>query len=317
MNKIKILPQVTVYRDILSENDIEFLLNQIYKSQNEIENVEKTIPEESSYNDFHGVQPKDRNDGTLIQTWTPWYTFGLRSIWSTPSITTKDKEHVDGYEMIKKALAIAHEDYIGSLNGDQYWTYDIKEWDILASENEDASSMQLSTFEILQHRLNLESDYTIAVHTDWHDQRKEEPGPKQILTYTIYLNDDYEGGEIDFVDEKNEHMVVYKPKRGDITVFPSGRPYWHGARAVKSDPNKIFIRTFAMHRSAGTKEWNLGAKRYGLKQWLEIQDEKIKKYIDQGNVGRQVVFYGDQPNISSNTVPIYIKDSEYLDGRKI
>lgn len=317
MNKIKIMPQVTVYKDMLSESQIDFLMKEILESQKEIQEIEKTAPEMSAYFDLHGTQPKDREDQTLIYTWTPWYTFGLRSIWSDPRDSRNKKEHVEGYNIIKNIIADVHDDYMNDYKENGRWTYDISDWDIMAPENEDHTNMPLSTFEILQHRLNKEEDYTIGVHTDWHDHRKDEPGPKQILTYTIYLNDEYEGGEIDFVDEETDHVIAYKPKKGDVTVFPSGKPYWHGARAVKSDPSKIFIRTFAIYRSPGSKEWNNGIKVNGVTQWVAMQNEIIKDYIDKGNVGRQLVFPGQEPKEDANLVPLYVKKETYIDGRTI
>ena len=318
MNKINIMPQVTVYRDILSENDINLLLNQIYESQKDIVDLEKTKPEESVYRDYHGPQPELRNDNSLIYTWTPWYTFGLRSIWSDPYDMKKNKkEHIKGFSLIRNAIKTVHFDYLNDWKDNGKWTYEITDWDIVAPDREDASNMSLSTFEILQHKLNLEEDYTIAVHTDWHNHREEEPGPKQIITYTIYLNDDYEGGEIDFVDEENKKVFVYKPKKGDITVFPSGRPFWHGARSVKSQPNKIFIRSFSIFRSPGSKDWIYGVRTNGLAKWIEMQNEKIKNVVEDGEVGRQLVYKGQEPNKLKRVIPIFVESEEYIDGRKI
>jgi len=317
MNKIKIMPQVTVYKDLFSEEELNFLMKEIKESQKEIKSLDPTSPEKSAYFDFHGYQPEDRKDQTLIYTWTPWYTYGLRSIWSDPRDSRNKKEHVDGYNLIKNAIGVAHKDYINDYKDDGVWTYDIKNWDIFVPEEEDYSNMAVSTFEILQHKLNKEKDYTIGVHTDWHDHRRDEPGPKQILTYTVYLNDDYEGGEIDFVDEEEKNVIVYKPKRGDITVFPSGRPYWHGARSVKSDPNKIFIRTFSIYRYPGSKEWLDGLKSHGVTRWIDMQNEIIKNYIDEGNVGRQLVLPGNEANESENLIPIYVNKEIYIDGRSL
>lgn len=317
MNKIKIMPQVTVYKDMLSEEQIDFLMNQITESQKEIKDIETTPPETSAYFDLHGPQPEDRQDQTLIYTWTPWYTFGLRSIWSDPRDTRNKKEHVEGFNLIKNTIAAVHEDYVNDYKDSGRWTYDISNWDILAPENEDHSNMPLSTFEILQHRINTEEEYTIGVHTDWHDHRKDEPGPKQIFTYTIYLTDDYEGGEIDFVDEAEKHIIVYKPKKGDVTVFPAGKPFWHGARAVKSEPSKVFIRTFSIYRHPGSKEWNMGVKVNGATKWMGMQNEIYKKYIDDGNVGRQIVYPGNVPQEDANLVPLYVTKETYIDGRTI
>lgn len=318
MNKINIMPQVTVYRDVLSEKDIQLLLKEIYESQDQIIDAHKTTPEESAYLDHHGLQPQKRNDNTLIYTWTPWYTFGIRSVWSDPHDVRKSKkEHVDGFMLIKNAIKKVHDDYLNDWKDNGKWTYKINDWDIDAEEKPDASNMILSTFELLQHKLNLEEDYNIQVHTDWHNHRSEEPGPKQIITYTIYLNDDYEGGEVDFVDEENKKVFVYKPKRGDITVFPSGRPFWHGARSVKSDPNKIFIRTFSIFRYPGSQEWVYGASSHGIAKWMDMENEKIKAIIDGGEVGRQLVYKGEEMNLSKVVLPIYVDSEVYIDGRNI
>jgi hypothetical protein len=317
MDKLTIMPQVTVYRNLIPDEDLDFLVEQIRDSQKDYVEMDKTDPALSTYFDFHGPQPQERQDGTLISTWTPWYTYGLRSIWGSPESLEDKPEHVRGHKIILDAISKSHFDYIEDWKDNGRWTYDIQRWDPFSGEDEEANNMALSTLEILQHRLNLEEDYTIGVHTDWHDHRKDEPGPKQILTYTVYLNDDYEGGEIDFVDEENDHLIVYKPKRGDVTVFPAGKPYWHGARAVKSDPNKIFIRTFSVYRNPVSAEWIRGLKLYGVQPWIKIQNDKVKEYADTGNVGRQIVLEGGSPSLDTNLLPLYIKKETYIDGRTL
>lgn len=55
-------------------------------------------------------------------------------------------------------------------------------------------------------------------HVDLNDKNK-------YLQYTVvvYLNDDYEGGELFFPN----HNVKVKPKAGSIAMYPSGDPYVH------------------------------------------------------------------------------------------
>ena len=57
-------------------------------------------------------------------------------------------------------------------------------------------------------------------HVDWNDFNSD-------ITYTIvvYLNDDYEGGELYFV--RPEIDIKIKPKAGSIVMFPSVEPYLH------------------------------------------------------------------------------------------
>ena len=57
-------------------------------------------------------------------------------------------------------------------------------------------------------------------HVDWNEFNSD-------ITYTIvvYLNDDYEGGELYFVDPAID--IKIKPKAGSIVMFPSTLPYLH------------------------------------------------------------------------------------------
>ena len=50
------------------------------------------------------------------------------------------------------------------------------------------------------------------------------------LSAVIYLNDDYEGGELDFT----RHDITLKPDAGDIVLFPSNFVYEHSSLNVTS-----------------------------------------------------------------------------------
>jgi predicted 2-oxoglutarate/Fe(II)-dependent dioxygenase YbiX len=50
-----------------------------------------------------------------------------------------------------------------------------------------------------------------------------------ILSVVLYLNDNYEGGELYF---KNQHVII-KPTAGSIVIFPSVEPYYHESREIQ------------------------------------------------------------------------------------
>lgn len=60
----------------------------------------------------------------------------------------------------------------------------------------------------------------MGAHVDWNEQNSD-------ITYTIvvYLNDDYEEGELYFV--RPEIDLKIKPVKGSIIMFPSVEPYLH------------------------------------------------------------------------------------------
>lgn len=60
-------------------------------------------------------------------------------------------------------------------------------------------------------------------------------GPIAHLSAVLYLNDDYEGGELAFPN----HNITVKPSAGSIIVFPSVEPYVHDPRNVISGEKYI------------------------------------------------------------------------------
>jgi hypothetical protein len=71
----------------------------------------------------------------------------------------------------------------------------------------------------------------------------------------MYLNDDFDGGEISFAlsdyedvkkvaspdldydiaVDKNQIQIGLKPKAGSVIIFPSSAPYYHTAHVVKTN----------------------------------------------------------------------------------
>ena len=71
--------------------------------------------------------------------------------------------------------------------------------------------------------------------------------PERKLTTLLFLNDEYEGGEIEFCHLRflDGKRVVHKPKAGEMIVFPS-----HGLFAHEVKP------VFGNNRFAVVKWWN-------------------------------------------------------------
>jgi hypothetical protein len=63
------------------------------------------------------------------------------------------------------------------------------------------------------------------------------PAAKRAVSVLIYLNDEYEGGEIEFVN----FNVKIKPKSGTLILFPSNYPYAHIAHPVTSGTKYVVV----------------------------------------------------------------------------
>jgi hypothetical protein len=94
-----------------------------------------------------------------------------------------------------------------------------------------------------------------AFHSDFFEQDMDTPGYKLIFTVMIYLNDEYDGGEICFWDGKK--IVGHKPSSGDIIVFPSCEPFYHGVLNI-SNSDRYAIRMNYVAVTEGSEEFKNG-----------------------------------------------------------
>ncbi len=77
----------------------------------------------------------------------------------------------------------------------------------------------------------------------FHSHYDSYPGANRSISVLLYLNDDYEGGEIEFVN----FDIKIKPKAGTLIMFPSNYPYRHIAHPVISG-TKYAVSTFLHER---------------------------------------------------------------------
>lgn len=186
-----------------------------------------------------------------------------------------------------------------------------------------------SRFDILKHNGNTDRQYAIGWHTDRFEGLDKSPGPKHILTATLYLNDDCDGGEVAFLrhDMSPASVTVYKPKAGDITVFPSSSPFFHAAMPVKSNRPKYFIRFFYTWGYEGSSEWYENAKKYGKDVWIEMERDRVQKELTSGVYRRHIFFPDDYP-ISGlpathykesyvGAEPLYVSNLKYINGSSL
>lgn len=127
------------------------------------------------------------------------------------------------------------------------------------------------------HISNDKEQHGMRYHSDYIREQGSSPGYKFIITCTIYFNDDYEGGEIDFV--MKDKLVKYKPQAGDLLVFPSGHPdyltedglpYLHGVMP-SYNKNKFLSRMYWQKYQKGTDEWYEKEKEFGKEVWAIMQ----------------------------------------------
>jgi predicted 2-oxoglutarate/Fe(II)-dependent dioxygenase YbiX len=79
--------------------------------------------------------------------------------------------------------------------------------------------------------------FGITLHAD--DSTNGSRDYHRVLTVLVYLNDDYEGGEICFP----QHNFILKPKVGDVLAFPGNRLFQHEVKPIISGHRFAIMQT--------------------------------------------------------------------------
>lgn len=188
----------------------------------------------------------------------------------------------DAYKFVKK-------DFMIKYGNKDIWPSHYKKVDLF---NEgDNTKIAFLKYDVEMAKLaELEKFNFTAFHSDYFEQDMDTPGYKLIFTSMIYLNNDYEGGEICFWD--GSKLLSYKPEPGDIIVFPSCEPFYHGVLNITNN-NRYAIRMNYCAVTDGSKEFKDGS----FKKSLNYTNYKVGyKWIKDGNE------ITTSPGLSNNTL---------------
>lgn len=219
----------------------------------------------------------EESDGKFIyEAWRPWFEFGkITSISPLGKLSYKDSveslctSETDQQRLIQESFLHEHLAVAAHTAINAY----VKQYDVPLPVSSFVADAAPAYYEpgFMVH----ESGMAMNFHSDFAIPEWWWPGEKFLLTCTIYLNDDYEGGEIVFL-HKNK-IVEYKPQAGDIIVFPSGNPLWptndpyfHAVKTVK-ESKKLLVRGYVKYKTANNQLlWDQCVKMYGAEKWREI-----------------------------------------------
>jgi len=249
---VEIYPRVDVYRNVLK--DPQALYNTMKKS------------ETTSEGKF------------LLKTWDPWAHFGTYSQIKNPlEIDEASKnepmflEEKDFADQVQQAYDAVLSDYI------ERHGIELKPGWHFSGCSFSKYTDQVDT---------LSNKMTMQYHTDFIISERDMPGSKFQITCTMYINDDYDGGDIEFFVDGN--IINHKPKAGDILVFPSDEPYFHGVKTIYNG-EKFFVRNFVMYPYEGSPEWMENQKKFGAANWmkkeftrLEYDNPRNMRYLQNG-----------------------------------
>jgi hypothetical protein len=235
---------------------------------------------------------EDKASSYSFNGWEDWFKYGKTMGWVRynpiyPELVDPEKKEKEDsiLKELSQAFAIATQHYM-------------RHYGVIKGEDWNTMGPSICMYDSEMDQIG--SDVlSMHYHRDYDYIRGDEPGDKFGITCTMYLNDDYEGGELAFtlgdLDKANEFypepLISYKPKAGEIVVFPSGHPdvmpedktYFHGVTKTKKskdkNSNKFFIRSYYMIPFEGTDEWLENQKKYGAEVWDAMENERIKARV--------------------------------------
>ena len=209
---------------------------------------------------------KSKNNTDEYFKWENWDIWGNKSR-SEPKFNKSYKTSISyGAELQKESLDIFFKmvkHYKENFLDEKYFSYRLYDKNVPES------------YEEIEKREDENKDYTIEdlvifeansnIDKDWHMHPHQDLGyywwgaNRLVFNCNIYLNDDYEGGEIvfykyndkkiNYIDSysgKNgeamlmEDVFTYKPQAGDALLIQSNS--WHSVLPMKNNTSKYYVR---------------------------------------------------------------------------
>jgi hypothetical protein len=250
---------------------------------------------------------KDEDKDAIFSPWSEWSSFGeylnplfkgypgtmsLDEIKAVVTKTEKDEEQKAAIIELFDNFYLATEDYIIKNNVD----FD-KDKMVTAHDGESIKLWKTNGPSIARYRTDIQDPVAMTYHSDYIREPMTTPGYKFAITALAYFNDDYAGGEIDFIVDGEAYM--YKPEAGDYLLFPSGHPdiltkdghvYIHGVMPATGE-KKYLSRMYWMKYEVGDPMWFKRESQYGkeewAKEWVEIMEEFKQKYPNKQSADKE------------------------------
>ena len=234
----------------------------------------------------------------------------------TPEEAKRWGKEKDVIKQIQKAMTKTLEDYESLYEAKDIFPSYVNNWNINSTTDGTEKGhwdmrSEHSAADILKHNAETDGEYAISWHTDRRASTESAPGARPIITITIYLNDDYEGGEVSYLREEDNSVITYKPKAGDIVIFPSGKPFYHAARKVSKN-NKYLLRQFVTWDYVGDPEWLSNLEKHGEDKWLEMESERTQ--IEDRQSAKVIISGEDYKStvLNGSDYTVYINGNKYF-----
>jgi hypothetical protein len=236
------------------------------------------------------------------KNWADWYTFGKVTVGNGMNYNFKSFPTKEEWEkQVELSLSSTQDETDAKIKKQiNNLFYDITSL-YLKENNIELDNWIFENWNLAKYKLSNGSKYAMQHHTDFQRELEYAPGNKFGVTVVFYLNDNYEGGEVEYrLIEGNDLNNIagdytYKPSTGDVSVFLSGHPHYHGVRSVAKG-EKYIIRTYWRYNKEAHPKWTELKEKYG-DAWEQM--EKDRKIYDQKHSGK------------INNIPVVTNFEEY------
>lgn len=223
---------------------------------------------------------RESNGSGVYTKWTDWFIFGKychskcqdETLYEIEDRINKEEEYnfdlyreeLVLYNRIKESITSAMSHYVAINN-------------VEVPENSYITEQNIGRYDA---GVDSGEGKTMQYHTDYGIGEWYWPGEKFLITATTYMNDNYQGGELIF--SIGSEIINYKPKAGEVVVFPSGsplypgkEPYFHAVGGIKNG-DKFLVRMYLKHTSKGEPKWYENEYKYGKEKWYEIAKQRAE-----------------------------------------
>ena len=160
--------------------------------------------------------------------------------WENTTIKEIEKKYKNNLEQMQQALESRNEfwdDKIFKIHDEQFWK----------SLTEKVNNFFENKYEINpMYAIQRQQPNTfLKIH---FDQGNNPDLEKAVI---IYLNDDYNGGELFFPD----HNFEIKPPARSMIIFPGTEDYMHGVKEVLDGPTRYVMPSFGFKKNANSTSY--------------------------------------------------------------